>query len=276
MGIEPLLEMDDTEFGLFSKLIYNSCGIHLGESKKSLLISRLSKRMRELGCASFHEYRRLVSEDASGKERVLLIDAISTNKTDFFREPQHFDFLQEEVYPTLLKRRVIRLWSSACSTGEEPYTLAIHLLKNLGTAGPKGRDIKILATDISTKVLAAAVQGVFSEDKISVLPKDLLHTYFLQGMNQWSDYYMIKNQVKQMIRFRRLNLVEEFPLTAKFDVIFCRNVMIYFDKFTQAQLIQKFSRQLAPGGYLLIGHSESLNGIPNSLQYVRSTIYRKL
>ncbi|MCP4756285.1 MAG: protein-glutamate O-methyltransferase CheR [Proteobacteria bacterium] len=266
-------KMNEAEFGLYRRFIYDTCGINLGPGKKQLLITRLAKRMRALKITSFRVYREYVLDDASQQELTHMLDAVSTNKTEFFREGEHFEFLMKNVHPSLLQRHIVRIWSAGCSSGEEAYTLAMTVRETLG--GLIGRDVKILATDISTKVLDDAELGIYIQDKMQEISPPLQKKYFLKGDKQWSGHYLVKNELKKMIRFRRLNLMEEFPLTVQFHVIFCRNVMIYFDKRTQARLIDKFERQLAPGGYLFIGHSESLSGIDTNLRYIKPTIYQK-
>ncbi|MBF0353344.1 MAG: protein-glutamate O-methyltransferase [SAR324 cluster bacterium] len=263
--------LNDSEFELYQRLIYDTCGINLNNTKKQLLESRLSKR-RQLHGMSFRQYREFLMSDKSGVEMAEMIDAVTTNKTDFFRENTHFEFLQKEVFPDLIRQSQVRFWSSACSSGEEPYTLAMTLMES---PFPVNSDIKILATDISNKVLDMAEAGVYAADKISAVPMALRRKYFLQGTGQWEGCYLVKDELRSFIRFRRMNLMEPFPLKALFDVIFCRNVMIYFDKPTQERLIQKLANQLRPGGYLLIGHSETLSGISSSLKYIQPSIYRK-
>lgn len=264
-------EMNNEEFALYQQLIYKECGINLTPAKKQLLTVRLGKPMRALNIQSFRAYRNYIQKDQSRQELIQLIDAISTNKTDFFREIDHFHFLQSQVFPTLLNRHRIRFWSAGCSSGEEPCTIGMTILEHTG--GVIDRDIKILATDISTKILTKAEQAIYSTDQIAGVPGLLRHKYFLKG--EQDGYYLVKKPIRDLIRFRRLNFMEPFPLNTKFDIIFCRNVMIYFDKTTQEGLINKFANQLAPGGYLFIGHSESLSGIETNLKYIKPTIYRK-
>ncbi|MBF0398785.1 MAG: protein-glutamate O-methyltransferase CheR, partial [Desulfobacterales bacterium] len=194
-------EMTDAEFGLYQRLIYDICGISLNLSKKQLLMSRLNKRMNNLGLASFKAYRDYVLGDKTGKELTLMIDAISTNKTDFFREPEHFEFLKHKVYPALSSQYRIRIWSAACSSGEEPYTLAITLLEYLNNISKK--DVKILATDISTKVLDEAVAGLYSEERLRGIPAMFRQKYFLKGTNYWNGYYRAKEELSSLISFRR-------------------------------------------------------------------------
>ncbi|MGK5091123.1 CheR family methyltransferase [Deltaproteobacteria bacterium TL4] len=261
-----------SEFELYQRLIYDTCGIHLNDTKQQLLESRLLKR-RQMHGMSFRQYREFLFADKSGVEMAEMIDAVTTNKTDFFRENTHFEFLQKEVFPSLSRQSQVRFWSSACSSGEEPYTLAMTLLE--ASIPFLTSDIKILATDISNKVLDMAEAGIYTADKISMVPQFLRRKYFLRGTGPWENNYLVKDELRSFIRFRRMNLMEPFPLKVLFDVIFCRNVMIYFDRPTQERLIQKLTRQLRPGGYLLIGHSETLTSISCSLNYIQPSIYQK-
>ncbi|MDT8446158.1 MAG: protein-glutamate O-methyltransferase [bacterium] len=267
------LEMSDEEFRLYQRLIYDSVGINFTDNKKQLLVSRLRKRLEVTGIKSYKEYRQFVQEAAHGDEFVQMLNVISTNKTDFFREPQHFEFLKRMVYPMLAGKNKIRIWSAASSSGEEPYTLGITLLEALGSMA--GKDVKILATDISTKVLGEAEQGVYNEEAVSPIAQPLLRKYFLKGHNRWAGYYSVRDELRHLISFRRLNLMEPFPLKGQFDFIFCRNVMIYFDKPTREDLVNRLGEQLLPGGYLFIGNAESLSGLKTNLQYVQPAIYQR-
>lgn len=266
--------MEDAEFEKYRKLIYDTVGINLGLAKKQLLMTRLAKRMNELQLRSYDAYREHILRDASGQEMVLLLNAVSTNKTDFFRENNHFEFLNQHVYPQLKQQPSIRIWSAACSSGEEPYTIAMTLVEALG--GSVGnKDVKILATDISTKVLDEGEKGQYSSKILEPIAPQLRQKYFKRIPSQWDDLYEVSDQLKSLIRFRRLNLMEDFPLRAKFDFIMCRNVMIYFDKPTQERLVNRLAEYIEPGGYLFIGHSESLIGVKTDLKYVQSSIYRR-
>jgi chemotaxis protein methyltransferase CheR len=265
--------LNDEEFQRFRKLIYDLSGINLGDAKKQLLVTRLHKRIRELGLSSFSEYREQVLNDPSGSELTTMLNAISTNKTDFFRENAHFEFLKREVYPKLVDQRTIRVWSAACSSGEEPYTIAMTLSEMLPNF--QSRDIKILATDLSTRVLDHAEEGLYSEQVVEPIPGPLVSKYFQAEDHRRGRFYRIAPAIKNVIRFRRLNLMGEFPLNTEFDFIFCRNVMIYFDKPTQGAVVNKLEKFLKPGGHLFIGHSESLIGVQTQLSYVQSSIYRK-
>ena len=262
------------EFQRFRTLIYDESGISLSEQKKSLLASRLSKRLRDLDLATFSEYYAKVTEDQTREEFTQMLDLISTNKTDFFREPKHFDFLRERVIPELERIKRIRIWSSACSTGEEPYTIAMTLLENVQY--PAQWDFKILASDLSTRVLAKAASGTYDEERVRDVPPDIVKRHFLRGRGESAGLLKVKPHLADMIRFRRLNLMDdEFPIKSPLDLIFCRNVMIYFDRPTQETLVNKFYRYLKPGGYLLIGHSESLQWVTHPFKSIAPTIYWK-
>jgi chemotaxis protein methyltransferase CheR len=262
------------EFEQFRSLIYQECGISLNESKKTLLVSRLSKRLRTLELDSFQAYYDMVSGETEGEEFTLLLDLVSTNKTDFFREPKHFDFLREQILPTLQTTRRIRIWSSASSTGEEPYTIAMTLHDSV--PDPELWDFKILASDISTRVLARAASGVYEDERVRDLPPDLVERHFLKGTGERTGMIKVKPNINQMVRYQRINLMDDtFPIKTPLDLIFCRNVMIYFDRPTQAKLVKKFYRYLKPGGYLFIGHSESLQRLDQPFKAVAPTIYQK-
>ncbi|KKO18699.1 MAG: protein-glutamate O-methyltransferase [Candidatus Brocadia sp.] len=275
------IDINDKEFGLFQRLIYNKSGINLTPAKKELLKSRLIKRLRERSLTSFKEYYQYVTEeDTTGEELVSMLDCISTNLTEFFRESAHFDFLSENVLPVLLenkrknREKKIRIWCAGCSTGEEPYSISMILSERIEQLSKW--DIKILATDLSTRVLKKATQGIYAKERLRDIPLQMLNTYFKKESHNLKDCYQINDFLKGLIAFRRLNLTDEiFPFKGQFDFIFCRNVMIYFDKQTQSELVSKFYKHLAPEGYLFIGHSESLAGTETRFRYVRPTVYQK-
>ncbi len=265
--------LDDDEFDRFRKLIYELSGINLGTGKKQLLVTRLHKRIRELKLSSFADYRNYVLKDSSGNELTLMLNSISTNKTDFFRENGHFEYLKKEIFPQLQQQRTVRAWSAACSSGEEPYTLAMLFAENL--ANYASMDLKILATDLSTRVLDLAEAGLYQESIVAPIPSNYLKKYFTAESDRRGTSYRVSAELKRLVRFRRLNLMGDYPLNTQFDFIFCRNVMIYFDKPTQEKVVAKLVKFLKPGGHLFIGHSESLIGVETSLTYVQSSIYRK-
>lgn len=265
--------MSDAEFDLYRKLIYDICGINFTYKKKQLLMTRLRKRMTALEMTSFRAYREHIINPKHEDEFALMINSISTNTTNFFREPEAFRFLNNRFYPKLAKQEKIRIWSAACSSGEEAYTLAMTCLEFFDQN--KQIDIKILATDISTAVLQEAQMGIYSDEQIKPIVPHMLRKYFYKGYNRWKNCYLVKDEVKELIRFRHLNLNKSFPLQSSFDFIFCRNVMIYFDKPTRTDLVSRLSKQIVGGGYLMIGNAESLSGISSDLQYVQPSIYQK-
>ncbi|HKW97094.1 MAG TPA: protein-glutamate O-methyltransferase CheR [Bryobacteraceae bacterium] len=268
----PVRPLTDQEFARISQLAYDRFGLELKPGKEELVSARLGKKVRAAGCRSFQEYYRRVVEDTTGEALIELIDALTTNFTGFMREPAHFEFLRKHILPEWIKRGSIRIWSAACSTGEEPYTIAFSLLDALGSTR---LPVQIVATDISSRALGEAQGGTYPAARLELLPAAWQHSFLLRGEGQWKGWYRVKPEVSRLIEFRRLNLIEPFSHAQPFAAIFCRNVMIYFDKQTQQSLIERLAAQLAPGGYLLIGHSESLTGIEHPLTYVRPTVYRK-
>jgi len=266
----------DREFHSFQELIHRQVGISLTQAKRDLLVNRLSPRMRELGIASFTAYFRLIEEDEG--ERVHMLDRISTNETQFFREPRHFEFLEQTVYPDWIARaeagkmaRKIKVWSCACSTGEEPYSLAMSLLSHFGASW----SISILATDISTRVLAKAENAMWSLERASHIPAHLLKTYMLRGTRTQEGKMKAGPEIRSLIEFRRFNLNDEtYPYRGTFDLIFCRNVLIYFNVAGRQRVIEQLASCLAPGGLLFLGHAETASGATNKLRAVVPTVYR--
>ena len=261
------------EFEQIRRLAHDQFGLDLREGKETLVSTRLSKKIRELNFPSFQAYFRHVIEDRTGESLIALIDALTTNYTSFFREPAHFDFLRETILPGLRDRGRIDVWSNACSTGEEPYSIAFCLIEELGEQALDR--IRILATDISTRVLDRARQGAYPAERFQGIPASRLRQYLLRGEGRFQNWYRVKPEVRAAVEFQRLNLMDRFSHLGPFPVIFCRNVMIYFDRPTQQDLVNRLSDCLEPGGYLLIGHSESLNGIDHPLRYLRPATYRK-
>jgi chemotaxis protein methyltransferase CheR len=260
-------EMSEKEFRSLSEFVHVRCGITLPVSKKIMVEGRLRKRLRKLGMASFREYcDYLFTPGNIASESVHMIDLVTTNKTDFFREPRHFDCLMEKVLPELKETHGLggsarlNVWSAGCSSGEEPYTLAMVLSEFAEKV--TGFRFSVLATDISTRVLEKAMQGTYEHDRVEPIPIPLRKKYLLRSKNRSSGLVRICPELRSLVRFRRLNLMDdEFQLDEPMGVIFCRNVMIYFDQPTQKKLIEKFGRHLVPGGYLFMGHSESLHGM---------------
>lgn len=258
------------EFTEIRDLLYDICGINLQSGKEGLVTSRLSKRLRKLGHVDFAAYLRHVRDDP--KELSELVDALTTNKTSFFRESQHFDFLTEAVLPTLAERGdAARFWSAGCSTGEEPYTLAMVLSETRPAA--RRLDARILATDISSRALAQARAGRYSAATVADVPSHLLQRHFVRERAPGDDRYRVGEAVRRLVTFARLNLMAHWPMRGPFDVILCRNVMIYFDRPTQQRLVDRFADLLAPSGYLIVGHSESLTALSHRLTYVQPAVY---
>jgi len=265
MEITQNFKLSDKEYQLFADFIYQQSGIDLGSNKQELVKTRFGKRIRKLGLSSFKEYYNFVVKEGNKTELVNMIDAISTNYTFFYREKDHFDFLLKTAIPQILSKkqasgnRRIRAWCAAASTGEEPYTIMLCLLE--GIKNLTGWDLKMLATDISTKVLAKAQAGVYEKKQVEAIPKFSLDKYFENSLIDGEKQYKVNTMLKNFISFRHFNLMTpRFPFKGKFDFIFCRNVMIYFDRATQETLIQKMVQTLEVGGYLFIGHSENLSG----------------
>ncbi len=267
--------MNAKTFEAFRQLVYEQSGIWLRDGKEALVSARVGKRMRALGFDNHRTYLRNVKEDESGEEVVHLLNAISTNVTSFFREPEHFDFLTERLHEWHDQgQRRLRLWCAACSSGEEPYSLAITMQETFGERN--GVDAKILATDICTQVLEKSLEGRYPENKVEPVSKPLLKKYFERARDGDSVSYVVRPALRQRIVFRRLNLSQPpFPMRGPLDAIFCRNVMIYFNNETRKRLLDEMYRLLKPGGFLLVGHAESLTGMMSEFKTVRPSIYRK-
>jgi chemotaxis protein methyltransferase CheR len=271
-----LKELTESQFNRFRGVVYQESGIKLSESKRALMQARLMKRMRELRISGYEDYYNFLVDNYQ-EEVVNLINCITTNKTDYFREPKHFQFLTEVVLPEFdrMKKKDIRIWSAGCSTGEEPYSIAITLMEYFrGRAMP---EVRILATDIDTQVLAKGSAGVYKAEILEAVDADLARKYFLRGRGEYEGSFMVKDSLKKLVYFRRLNLLNEsYPMSRKFDVIFCRNVIIYFDRESQKRLFERFYRYLDGDGYLFVGHSETLTGVTDKFYFVKNTIYRKV
>ena len=268
--------MRETEFDFIRGLVYKHSRINLGPDKRELVSARLGKRLRATKLTSVTDYCQFLKAQPTGEELAHLIDAISTNHTFFFREIQHFDFLRETVLPELTARHPqwpgLNVWSAACSSGEEPYSIAMLLDENLDETRPW----KIEATDISKRILDKARAGIYRHETVGKLEVGRINRHFQRGHGPQHGNYRVKPKLQAGINFHHLNLLEGLPpFDHSFHVIFCRNVMIYFDRATQEELVQKLTRQIVPGGYLFVGHSENLTGIRHSLQSVRSAIYRR-
>lgn len=271
----------DSDYEFIRKLVYERSRINLGNDKRELVTARLNKRLRATNIASISDYCRFLQTKESADELADLIDVISTNHTYFFREEEHFKFLKNQAIPELLHRRSaeswpsLNVWSAASSSGEEPYTIAITLAEFFKANRTDWR-WRIEATDISHRILQKARAGVYKEEALQKMPKDMILTYFQKGFGPQEGNYRVRPEIAESVTFRQLNLLEgEPPGTDLFQVIFCRNVMIYFDHPTQTELINRLTRRLVPGGYLLVGHSESLTAIKHSLNMVKPAVYRR-
>lgn len=266
--------LSPAEFERIRALARDRFGLDLRQGKEELVKARLGKLIRQGGFSSFRQYLDHVQADRTGESLVNLIDALTTNYTSFLREPAHFDFLTNHLLPAWAGRRSVRIWSAACATGEEPYSLACALLEKLGPE--PAMDFQILATDISTRALAAAERGVYPASRLEEIPAAWVKRFFLKGHGRSEGYVKVRPEVRSRIEFRRLNLIEPFQHPEPFALIVCRNVMIYFDRPVRQHVVQRLTDSLEAGGYLFVGHSESLAGFRSGLQYVRPAIYRKL
>ena len=278
--IDVNLSLTDKQFKLVQKLIYEHAGISLQENKQTMVQGRLAKRLRALNMDAFDKYLKYLEQNIGGVELVEFINCLTTNKTDFFRENHHFQFLSSTLLPKMRPgleagSQKLRIWSAACSTGEEPYSIAMTLRE----AFPNSPDMGILASDIDTQVLQRCHEGVYPGSRVVDIPRHLLHRYFdkekAAGFDEDGVAWRAKNTLRDLIRFRRINFQEaNWPIQSKFDVIFCRNVMIYFDTATQGKLVERFANYLQPEGYLIIGHSETLSGVSDRFDLVGNTVYQ--
>jgi len=273
------IQLSNDEFNKLSSFIYKESGIRLPPVKKVMLQCRLQKRLRELNLRSFKEYcDYLFSKDGVDSEIIHMLDVVSTNKTDFFREPTHFDFLTEHILPEYVlasKGKQFKAWSAGCSSGEEPYTLAI-VLSEFAEKNP-GFDFSIWATDISTRILQTAVNAVYKEERVEIVPIGLKKKYMLRSKDRANPTVKMGQNIRSRVRFGRLNFMDEhYSISETFDVIFCRNVLIYFDRETQEQVINKLCLKLKIGGYLILGHSESILNMKLPLKQLKPTIYARI
>ncbi|MFN2311324.1 MAG: protein-glutamate O-methyltransferase CheR [Spirochaetia bacterium] len=270
-----------TQFQELARFIEGELGIRMPDSKKIMLESRLQKRVRTLKYSGFEQYLNYVFRDAQGKNELLhMIDAVTTNKTDFFREKDHFDYMTQRLLPERVvssgwgSRGPLRVWSTASSSGEEPYTLAMVLEDFRATQ--RNFEYVILATDLSTAMLERGTRAVYTADRITPIPEPLKKKYLLRSRDREQQVVRIKKELRDRVRFHRLNLMaDDFGIRNSFEIIFCRNVIIYFDRNNQAKLLRKLYNHLVPGGYLFLGHSETLAGMDLPLSSVAPTVYRK-
>jgi chemotaxis protein methyltransferase CheR len=269
----------DTDFRKLADFTYQHTGISLSESKRDLVYNRLSRRLRALGLDTFREYHEYLEGPQGGSEKERFINSVSTNHTRFFREAHHFTHFRTSVAAQFARgagnagRGRMRIWSAGCSTGEEPYTIAMVLNKEI--SGIARHDIRILATDIDTEVVSKGARGEYSTSALQEIPAEYHNCFERDGGRKSGEKLMVSDSVRSLITFRQLNLMESWPVKGPFDAIFCRNVMIYFDNETKKSLVERFTQLVRPGGWLYIGHSESLIGAHPGLELVGRTIYRR-
>lgn len=273
-----LIKISDDEFRLISELIYEKFGINLSEKKKSLLVGRLNKHIKNLGLKSFREYYDEIINDTTNVSLLSMIDRVTTNHSFFYREKDHFEYLLNKALPDIIEKikrkggNDLRIWCAGCATGEEAYTLSMIANEFFGYKINQW-DVGILATDISITSLEKAKQGIYFIDKILNLPESYIQKYFIERDN---DNYKIADELRNKILFKRLNLMNEnFPFKGKFHIIFCRNVMIYFDRVTKDELIKRLNDYIYDGGYLFIGHSESIDRKTIPFEYIQPAVYKK-
>lgn len=274
---EREFSFDRKDFEYIRDLVGERTGIVLSDHKITMVYGRLSRRLRQLKLSTFSEYLKLL-DDESGQELVEFTNALTTNLTSFFREPHHFEYLKNEAIPTLLKSRPnhrLRIWSAGCSTGEEPYTIGITLHEAMESQ-LRNWDVKILATDLDTNVVQKGKDGTYDQERVNGIADSRLRKWFLKGRSNNSGKVSVSDRVRNLITFKQLNLLHEWPMKGPFDIIFCRNVVIYFSKDTQRELFNRYADLLANDGYLFIGHSESLHKITDRFKLIGKTIYRKV
>jgi chemotaxis protein methyltransferase CheR len=266
--------MDVKTFNALRSIVYDKSGISINESKVALVAARIGKRLRELQLSSEKKYLDYILADGNEGEIVHFLDVISTNVTSFFREESHFDFLASALQAWIAAgQRRFRFWSAACSSGEEPYSLAMVVLDVLRESSA---DVKILATDISTRILEKSSAGVYSEEKVALIPARYHSRFLKKSIESGAPAYEVTGELKNIIVFQRINLSKPpFPMRGPMDAIFCRNVMIYFDNTVRKNLLQDLYRLLKPGGYLFVGHAESLTGLLSGFKAVKPSVYIK-
>ena len=276
----PMDVISKRAFNRLREIVYKESGISLGDQKRIMLSTRIAKRLRATGHKTYEEYIEYISNPLlSGNELILMIDAVTTNKTDFFREDHHFQFMTDILLPRLKTFRSfsrdnpLRVWSAGCSSGEEPYTIAFVLSEFFGG---KLELFHITATDLSTKVLNKAVRAIYSNDSVRDVPTNTRLKYMMRGAGDWADFWRVRPEIRRRVTFGRLNFIDDnYGFNERFDIIFHRNVMIYFDRETRASIVAKLSRNLVDEGYLFIGHSETLHQISEDFKLEAKTIYKK-
>ncbi len=263
--------ISDKDFLKFQELLHRIAGISLPNTKKALLCGRLSKRLRQNNISDYAGYFDYISGGRHPEELQAAIDLLTTNETHFFREPKHFEVLRTRILPAARPGRTFRVWSAASSTGEEAYTIAMVLSQSLGDTGAW----EVFGSDISTRVLEVARSGLYSLERASEIPREYLTQYCLKGVGDQEGTLLIDRKLRSRVSFQQINLNNPLPNVGEFDVIFLRNVMIYFDMAMKRQVVARLAQKLKPGGWFIIGHSESLNGVTNDLPQEMPTMYRK-
>ncbi|WP_435627175.1 CheR family methyltransferase [Candidatus Ferrigenium straubiae] len=272
-GGNPLdanVALHDQEFAQFRDLIYRIAGISMSPAKRQLVSSRLAKRLKHHNLVSYGDYFRLITSAHGKAELQVAVDSLTTNETHFFREPKHFDFLRQRIVPARKAGKGLRIWSAACSSGEEPYSIAMLLDELLGS-----EPWEVVASDISARVLEKARSGLFPIARVPEIPKAYLNRYCLKGVGEYDGTLLVEQSLRDRVRFMQHNLTDTPGKLGEFDAIFLRNVMIYFDQETKRQVVSRLLPLLRPGGYFLVGHSESLNGVTDTMQMVVPSVYRK-
>lgn len=265
--MDPLI-LKDSEFVLFQKMIYETAGINMSDAKKPLVSGRLAKRVKHHGLNSYGDYFKLLSS-GNGDEFQVAVDLLTTNETFFFREPRHFDFVRDHILPDWRSGNR-RLWSAASSSGEEAYTLAMVLAEHSPTQA-----WEVLGTDISTRVVERAQRGLYIMERSRNISESYLKKYCLKGVGSQEGMFLVSKELRSKVKFLHANLKADVSKLGKFDIIFLRNVLIYFDLQTKQHVVSQIARQLKPGGYLMIGHSESLHGVTDAVEAVQPAVYRK-
>lgn len=273
-GPHEIRPMTSREFECIRQLAFETCGMDFAESKKEMIASRLDRALRKLSLPSYEAYYLYVRDDVSGVALQEFIDALATNHTNFLREPDHFAFLRDKFGQLAFRGRPIRIWSAACSTGEEPYSIAMTMLDERRQEFIPG--FQILASDISTRALAAARGGVYARERLRDLPPAWITEFFETGSGRWSGWMKVRKPVRDTIHFERFNLLDNASDFGTFDVIFCRNAMLYFSRATQEGIVSRMTSRLNPGGYFLTGHTESLLGLRHGLVYVQPAAYQRV
>jgi len=267
MLTSSLSALSDVDYRRIQAFLRKEAGITLGPAKKPLVMGRLGKRLRARDCPSYDAYLRLLDSDTTERQRA--VDLLTTNETYFFREAKHFAFLGEQIIPQLANQQELRIWSAACSSGEEPYSIAMVLAER------RGRSWEILASDLSTRMLDLAGQGIYPMERAEKIPKTYLKRFCLRGVGRQEGAFRIVPELRRSVKFSQINLNNSLPAVGDFDVIFLRNVLIYFDQSTKKAICLRLLEHLRPGGYFLVGHSESLHGIVDGLRLVQPAVYRK-